>query len=138
VLPGMIARRRGAVVNVASTASFWTIPGTVTYSAAKAFLRVLSGGMAAELVGTGVHAQALCPGFTRTEFQQRMHVDPRSIPDWAWLSADAVVDASLRALDRGGPVVVIPDVRYKALVGLVRHLPLRVIAWAQARGPRRR
>lgn len=136
VLPGMVARRAGAIVNVASVASFFTIPGTVTYSAAKAFLRVLSDGMAAELAGSGVRVQVVCPGFTRTEFQQRMKVDT-PIPDWAWLSAESVVDASLRALDRGGPVVVVPDVRYRAFVAVLRHLPMRVLNWAESRGPRR-
>ena len=138
VLRGMVARRSGAIVNVASVASFITVPGTVTYSAAKAFLRVLTDGMAAELAGSGVRVQALCPGFTRTEFQQRMGADTDGLPDWAWLSADAVVDASLRALDRGGPVVVVPDARYQALVAAVRHLPLRALTWVEGRISKRR
>ena len=138
VLPGMVARRAGAIVNVASVASFVTVPGTVTYSAAKAFLRVLSDGMAAELAGTGVKVQALCPGFTRTEFHDRMRAGREGIPGWAWLSSDAVVDASLRALDRGGPVVVVPDARYKALVSAVRLLPLRALQWVERRAPMRR
>jgi hypothetical protein len=138
VLPGMVARRAGAIVNVASIAAFVTAPGNVTYSAAKAFLRVLSEGTAAEVAGKGVRVQALCPGFTRTEFQARMGADPGEVPGWAWLSADYVVDASLRALDRGGPVVVVPAMRYRALVSLVRHLPLRALTWVEARGPRRR
>jgi len=138
VLPGMTARRSGAIVNVASVASFVAMPGTVTYSAAKAFLRVLSDGAAAELADSGVHVQALCPGFTRTEFQQRMGADTAQIPGWAWLSADAVVDASLRALDRGGPAVVVPALRYRAMVATFRHLPMRMLTWFESRGPRRR
>ena len=138
VLPGMVARRRGAIVNVASVASFVTVPGTVTYSAAKAFLRVLSDGLAAEVAGTGVRVQALCPGFTRTEFHQRMGGGGAGIPDWAWLSADDVVTASLRALDRGGPSVVVPDLRYRAMVSLFRHLPMRALTWVETRAPMRR
>jgi short-subunit dehydrogenase len=138
VLPGMVARRAGAIVNVASVASFITVPGTVTYSAAKGFLRMLSDGMAAELAGTGVKVQALCPGWTRTEFHGRMGGGREGIPAWAWLSSDDVVDASLRALDRGGPVVVVPDARYKALVSAVRLLPLRALQWVERRAPMRR
>jgi short-subunit dehydrogenase len=138
VLPGMVARNAGAIVNVASVASFITVPGTVTYSAAKAFLRVLSDGMAAELAGTGVRVQALCPGFTHTEFHGRMGAEKSGIPDWAWLNSEAVVDASLRALDRGGPVVVVPDARYKALVAAVRLLPMRALQWVESRAPMRR
>jgi hypothetical protein len=141
VLPGMRARRGGSIVNVASIASFVTVPGSVTYSAAKAFLRVLSDGMAAELAGTGVRVQALCPGFTRTEFHRRMGGDGAGgdrIPRWAWMSADDVVDASLRALDRGGPVVVVPGLRYRAAVALLRHTPLRLLTWIESRPLRRR
>lgn len=135
---GMAKRRHGAIVNVASVASFITVPGTVTYSAAKGFLRMLSDGMAAELAGTGVNVQALCPGWTRTEFHGRMGGGREGIPDWAWLSSDDVVDASLEALDRGGPVVVVPDARYRALVAAVRLLPLRALQWVERRAPMRR
>jgi short-subunit dehydrogenase len=138
VLPGMVARQAGAIVNVASVASFVTAPGNVTYSAAKAFLRILSDGMAAEVKRHGVRVQALCPGFTRTEFQQRMGADQAQIPDWLWMSADDVVAASLRALDRGGPVIVVPGVRYRALVAALRHTPMRVLSWVEARAPRKR
>lgn len=138
VLPGMLARDAGAVVNVASIASFATAPGNVTYSAAKAFLRVLSDGMAAEVAGTRVRVQALCPGFTRTEFHRRMRADPAQIPGWLWMSPEAVVDASLRALDRGTPVVVVPGLRYRVLVAGFRHLPMRLLSWIQSRTPRRR
>jgi uncharacterized protein len=138
VLPGMVARRGGAIVNVASIAAFVTAPGNVTYSASKAFVRVLSEGMAAEVGRHGVRVQALCPGFTRTEFHQRMAADARQIPSRLWLSAEQVVDASLRALDRGGPVVVVPDPRYRALVSLFRHMPLRALAWVEAHAPRKR
>ena len=128
VLPGMIARRTGLVINVASVAAFVTGPGNATYSATKAFVRLLSDGMAAELVGTGVRVQALCPGFTRTEFHGRMGFAASNIPRPLWLSADAVVAASLRAADRGGPVTVVPGLHYKLLVAALRHTPLRVLS----------
>jgi short-subunit dehydrogenase len=137
VLPGMVQRRAGLVINVASVAAFMTAPGNGTYSATKAFLRVLTDGMAAELAGTGVRVQALCPGFTRTEFHQRMNFSAAEIPAPLWMSADAVVDASLAAADRGGPVTVVPGMTYKAVVALFRLLPLRVASAMQRLAPRR-
>lgn len=137
VLPGMLARRAGAIVNVASVAAFTTSAGNGTYSATKAFLLLLSEGMAAEVAGRGVVVQALCPGFTRTEFHDRMGFAQSNIPGFLWLTTDAVVDASLRALDAGGPVVVVPDVRYRAITAIVRHIPLRVAAWIARRPPRK-
>jgi short-subunit dehydrogenase len=138
VLPAMIARRAGLVINVASVAAFVTGPGNATYSATKAFVRLLSDGMAAELAGTGVRVQALCPGFTRTEFHGRMGFAPTNIPRPLWLSADAVVAASLRAADRGGPVTVIPGLHYKLLVALLRHAPLRLLSRLTRRDRMRR
>ena len=124
-LPAMVARGAGAVINVSSTASFIFSAGNVNYCATKAYLTVFSEGLAAELAGTGVRVQALCPGFTHTEFHQRMGFDKRSIRGALWLSAEYVVDYSLASLDRsgGGPVVCIPGLRYKLLVAAIRLTP---------------
>ncbi|HEX2251389.1 MAG TPA: SDR family oxidoreductase [Gemmatimonadales bacterium] len=127
VLPLLLQHGRGAIVNVSSVASFLYSAGNVNYCATKAYLTTFSEGLAAELRGTGVQAQALCPGFTRSEFHQRMEVDTSDIPAWLWLSAEKVVRSSLRSLGRGGPVVCIPGLRYKLLVSLVRHLPRGMI-----------
>jgi short-subunit dehydrogenase len=126
-LPLLLQNRRGAIVNVSSVASFLYSAGNVNYCASKAYLTTFSEGLAAELRGTGVQAQALCPGFTRSEFHQRMEVDTSDIPGWLWLSAEKVVRSSLRSLGRGGPVVCIPGLRYKLLVSIVRHLPRGMI-----------
>jgi short-subunit dehydrogenase len=138
VLPGMVARRSGAVINVASIAAFISAPGNATYGASKAFVRAFSEAMAAEVARDGVRVQALCPGFTRTEFHARMGGGDKGIPAWLWMSADAVVDASLRALDRGGPVTVIPGLRNRLLIAAFRHMPLRLLSVVQTRMPRRR
>jgi hypothetical protein len=137
-LPGMVARRAGLIINVASVAAFVTGPGNATYSGTKAFLRVATDGLAAELTGTGVQVQALCPGFTRTEFHDRMGFAPSNIPRPLWMTPDAVVDASLRAADRGGPVTVIPGLTYRAAVAALRHLPLRALSMLIRRAPRNR
>ncbi|MDH5235346.1 MAG: SDR family oxidoreductase [Gemmatimonadota bacterium] len=124
VLPGMIARRAGRIITVASVASFTTSMGNVNYCATKAYQRVFMESLALELEGTGVHAQALCPGFTHTEFHERMQIDKtKGIPTWAWLDAERVVRASLDAAFGDGPVVLIPGKRYKLMVTALKYLP---------------
>lgn len=124
-LPGMIERRHGIVINVASVASFTASRGNANYCATKAYQRVFSEGVAMELAGTGVHIQALCPGFTHTEFHDRMKIDKtKGIPSWAWLEADRVVRESLDSAFAGGPTVCIPGKRYQLTVFALRHMPL--------------
>lgn len=132
-LPGMLARGRGTIINVASVASFAYSAGNVNYCATKAYLRVFSEGLQLELDGTGVRVQALCPGFTHTEFHDRGGIDKSSIPGWLWLDAERVVDDSLAQIARGGPVVCVPSTRYKMIVFLIKYLP----EWIK-RGTRRR
>lgn len=127
-LPGMVARRRGAIVNVASVAAFVASPRNVNYCATKAYLVSLTEGLAAELHGTGVRTQALCPGFTHSEFHARMQSDKGAIPPFMWLDAPDVVRASLDALDAGGPVVLVPGAQYRVLVPLLRFVPRRLVS----------
>ncbi len=127
-LPGMIERGRGWIVNVSSVASFTQSAGNANYCASKAYLRVFSQAVGLELTGTGVRIQALCPGFTHTEFHARGGIDKSSIPGFLWLDAGRVVDESLAQLARGGPVVCIPGKRYRILVTLMRYVP----DWLQA------
>jgi short-subunit dehydrogenase len=138
-LPGFLerARDRGAVVNVSSVASFIYSPGNVNYCATKAYLTTFSEGLATELRGTGVQVQALCPGFTRSEFHQRMGEDGGTRPWFMWLTAEEVVRASLRQLDRRGGVLCVPGLGYRLLVGLIRHLPRPLIGRLTALGYRR-
>ncbi len=139
VLPRMIARRDGRIITVASVASFTASPGNVNYCATKAYNRVFTEGLALELSGTGVRVQVLCPGFTHTEFHDRMQVDKsKGIPGWAWLEADRVVRESLDAAFGNGPVVVIPGKRYRAVVFALRYMPLWVRRLMQERYGRAR
>ena len=126
-LPGMIERGRGWIINVSSVASFTHSMGNVNYCATKAYLRVFSEALALEVAGTGVCVQALCPGFTHTEFHDRAGIDTSTIPRWLWLNVDRVVDESLAQLGSGGPVVCIPSKRFKLIVFLLRYVP----AWMQ-------
>jgi uncharacterized protein len=126
-LPILLRQRGGAIINVSSVASFLYSAGNVNYCATKAYLTNFSEGLASELTGTGVRVQALCPGFTHSEFHQRMAADISDLPRWMWLSARQVVDASLRNLRRNGPVICVPGVQYKLIVLLLRHLPRGMI-----------
>ena len=122
-LPGMVERGRGGVINVSSVASFVPMG---TYSAAKAWVTSFSLGLSADLGGTGVRVQALCPGYTHTEFHDRAGIDMRKTPGWMWLDADDVVAESLAALSKDVSVCV-PGRQYKALVALSRLVPLRLV-----------
>lgn len=118
-------RGGGHVVNVASVAAF--VSGG-TYSAAKAWVVSFSRWANANL--GSVRVTAVCPGFVRTEFHDRMGVDATSLPGVAWLQADTVVRSALRAARRGRSVVV-PSLRYKLVVALTKVLPPQ---WLVARG----
>lgn len=129
VLPGMIERDRGGIINVASLEAFIPLPGDATYGATKAFLVTFSQALHEELRETGVRVQALCPGFTRTEFhgvEQVPESDLSRIPAMLWSPADEVVAASLRALPRG-PVVCVPGWKNRVIVALARLGVVRVL-----------
>lgn len=126
-LPGLLAQGAGDIINVSSVASFLYGAGTVNYCATKAYLRTFSEGLGVELTGTGVSVQALCPGFTRTEFHQRMGTGAGHRPRLLWMSAESVVRASLRQLDRRGPVICVPGLRYRLLLAALHLVPRRLV-----------
>ena len=129
-LQGMVARKRGSIINVSSVSGFGQNPGSVSYSATKTWMSSFTEGIYMELqsIGSPVRVQALCPGFTLSEFHDTMSFDRTPIPAWMWMSADEVVDASLRALDRG-QLFVIPGWRYRLLVFVMRALPRPLYHW---------
>lgn len=122
VLPGMLQRRSGAIINVSSVAAFIALGGRVMYASTKAYLNVFTEALRLELLGTGVRVQALCPGYTRTEFHAARGRPEPHIPAWMWLSAEQVVRASLRDLQRD-QVISIPTLRYRILATLGRLVP---------------
>jgi len=120
----MQGRRRGKIVNVSSVSAF-TPRGT--YGAHKAWIVSFSRWANIAYADQGIRVMALCPGFVRTEFHQRMNARTDNIPNWMWLDADELVRRGLADLDRGA-AVSIPTLRYKALATLSRLTPPRLVA----------
>jgi uncharacterized protein len=123
-LRGMIERSRGSIINVSSVAGFLQAPSSVSYNASKAWINSFTTGLHVELksIRSPVRVQALCPGFTYTEFQETAGVDPATIPKVLWMSAENVVDTSLRGLERDR-LFVIPGWRYRLLIAAIRFMP---------------
>jgi short-subunit dehydrogenase len=106
VLPGMLARGSGRVLNVVSMSAFQPVPWLATYAASKAFVLSLSEALMSELEGTGVRVQALCPGLVPTGFQSAAGTDRVPFDDSPFWTPQAVVAASLSALEKGGGTLV--------------------------------
>jgi uncharacterized protein len=128
-LPGMIARRSGGIINVSSISAFIPVGSGSTYSSSKAYLNAFSESLQFELRGKGIYIQALCPGFTRTEF----HQDPSfsrmksSIPFFLWMGAEQVAEKSLRVLGTG-KVIYIPGFLNRLIVFFGRTGIIRLFA----------
>ena len=122
-LPAMKERNSGVVINVSSVASF--IAGGA-YSAAKAYLTVLSESLSTELSATNIKVSALCPGFTRTEFHQRGRMKMAGLPNFMWLNSDVLVAKAWKDAVSGKPVSI-PGWQYKVLIGLISVVPRTVV-----------
>jgi len=123
LLPGMLARRRGRILNVASTAGFAPGPLMAVYYATKAYVISFSEALAEELRGTGVTVTVLCPGPTRTEFQEVAHMETaRLFRLPGVMDAPAVARAGYAGLMRGKRMVV-PGLINRALPLVIRLSP---------------
>ncbi len=133
-LVGMVQRNQGGIINLASVAAFARSPNNVSYCATKTWIHVFTEGVYLELRGIGskVKVQSLCPGFTRSEFHQVLGVDPAIIPARLWMSADDVVEASLKGLD-AGKLFVIPGWKYRLFVAVFPRLPSALRVRLEAR-----
>jgi len=127
-LPGMVNRGRGAVINIASAASFQPLPGAAVYAATKAFVLSFSEAVRTELRGSGVSVTAVCPGPVETEFTEAAGMSgvEEETPGAFWISAEEVARQAIAgaAADKR---VVVPGALYKASSLLGQHSP-RAIA----------
>ena len=135
-LRNLTTRGEGAIINVSSVAAFVPRPGSTSYYATKAWMNCFTEGLYLELktAGSRVRVQALCPGFTYTEFHDVLGVNRNFISSAWWMPAEDVVKASLRGLDKG-KLIVVPGWRYKLLVAMMRLLPRGVLHLALTKGP---
>jgi uncharacterized protein len=100
-IEAMVARRRGTIINVASTAAFQPVPYMATYGASKSFVLDFSEAVAYEVKSFGVTVMALCPGPTRTGFQDVAGVNETGVPSFAYMDAKTVVAQALASAKRG-------------------------------------
>ena len=130
LLPGMLERGTGAVLNVASTAAFQPLPGQAAYGAAKAFVLSYTRSLSAELKGTGVSATVLCPGPVDTGFGEAAGFSKGdaedALPAFMWVPAADVAKAAVEGMDRG-TLVVIPGLANRAGAAFAHLMPKRVL-----------
>lgn len=128
----MVERGSGGVINVSSVAAF--LPRG-TYGAAKAWVTSFTEWAAHEYADRGVRLMALCPGFVRTEFHERMGVQADSAPEFMWLEADRLVADALADFERGA-VLSVPSLQYKAIATVSRLVPTSLLIRLQSLGRR--
>jgi uncharacterized protein len=129
-LAAMVPRGRGYLLNVSSVASFQASPGLGVYAATKAYVTSLSEALHTEVRGSGVHVTALCPGLTRTEFQEHSNTTGLAtrIPDLAWTSVEQVAATGLRDV-ASNKTISVPGALYKVAVTGSDLLPRSITRW---------
>ncbi|HEX5413206.1 MAG TPA: SDR family oxidoreductase [Terriglobia bacterium] len=131
LLPAMVARGEGGIINVSSTISFQAAAYTTTYAATKAFVTSFSMGLAEEVRPHGIRVVTLCPGSTRTNFFEAGNYGVRDMPG-GMQDPKEVVEEALRALDHGGGLVV-PRLLNKSMLFVQRFCSRETVAKFTAR-----
>jgi short-subunit dehydrogenase len=129
VLPGMIERKEGTIINVASLQAVTPMSLSTTYSSAKAFMKNFSMGLHCELSANGIKIQCVLPGFTRTDLGRGIGVDMNIIEDKParkWMRPEEVVHASLRELKKKNSVLCIPGAGNKIAYMAAKIIPERL------------
>jgi short-subunit dehydrogenase len=137
ILPGMVQRGRGAVLNVASTAAFQPLPGQAGYGAGKAFVLSYTQSLAGELRGTGVTATTLCPGPVHTGFGERAGFSKEdaeaALPAVMWVTAEDVAKSAVDGMAKGR-LVVIPGTANRVAAALSQVTPRSLLLPLLAKG----
>lgn len=126
LMPAMIARKSGKILNVASTAAFQPGPLMAVYYATKAYVLSFSEALENELKGTGVSISVLCPGPTDTGFQQRASMEDSKLLDSGVMSVDRVADIAYKDF-QAGKTVIIPGSQNKLLAFMIRFMPRKIV-----------
>ncbi len=136
-VPGMTTRRRGAVLNTASTAAFQPLPGQAGYGASKAFVLSYSRALGAELRSAGVTVTALCPGPVETGFVEAAGMTDEeaaeTMPKFMWVPAAQVAAAAVEGLEAGRPVVI-PGAANRVAAGVAYLTPKALLLPFMAKG----
>ena len=125
VLPGMVKRGSGTIINTSSEGAYMIVPKNAVYSGAKAFLKSFTEGLHLDLMDTGVRVMAVCPGLTHTDFHEKMGMDKSRQVNHGpikWMSPEEVVETALKDLKKGR-VISIPGIHTKALTHLLTLMP---------------
>lgn len=125
----MVARRRGAICNVASIAAYAPGPGSGVYHASKAYVRSFTEALHEEVRHAGVHVTALCPGFTPTGFHRSAGIRAEAVPALATTDAATVARRGLEALARNEAVCV-PGALDRVMLACSRLAPEALIRWS--------
>lgn len=123
---GMKERKRGYIINVSSLASYINTGSASLYCSTKAFVRSFSESLALELMPYNVKVQALCPGFARTDFHEKLNMKEENLKNRGivrWMKSKDVVIYSLRMLERKNKVIVIPGVLNRVMLGFINVVP---------------
>jgi len=125
LLPAMLERSRGRILNVASTSSFQPVPTMALYAASKAFVLSLSESLSEELRGTGVTVTALCPGVTKTDMYDRAHGEHAMVSNIPGLFLSDVVDVAREGYEAcvAGRAVVVPGLPNRLVASAVQFYP---------------
>ena len=129
-LTAMVPRGRGYLLNVSSVAGFQGSPGLGVYAATKAYVTSLTEALHGEVKATGVHVTALCPGLTKTEFQEHSNTSglATKIPDMAWTTVEQVASVGLRDVV-SNKTISVPGALYKVAVTGSDLLPRSITRW---------
>lgn len=122
VLPNMIKNKEGTIINLSSILAFLPIPRNSIYCSTKSFMKVFSETLNLELKDSKVKIQVLCPGFTKSDFHQKMKIDKSKRKNVNWMLAEDVVNISLKYLKKN-KVICIPGFKNKLIVFLLKLLP---------------
>ena len=125
VLPDMIRRHSGTVINISSEGAYLVMPGNSVYSGVKSFLKVFTECLHLDLDGTGVRVLTVCPGLTHTDFHEKMGMAKSRQIDHGmmrWTSPEKIVELSLKDLQKG-KVISIPGFHTKFFIDFLRLLP---------------
>ena len=127
ILPGMVARKHGKILNVASVAAFFPGPFMSVYYATKAYVLSFSEALAEELQGTGVQVSTLCPGATKSGFQKEAHFERTKLQNANFVSAKSVAEYGYKKFMQGKQIVI-PGFSNKLLVFSRRFMPVSLQA----------